>query len=817
MRKEFLWMHAAILTICGTMLLTSCSDDIDHPSKTLLQNQLTEDVWYVEYDEVGTFNYEGQQVTYTCVKERYAFNEDGTGIWSRYYMGDPAMPVAVVGGLEDGEFHYAVNPNGTVDIFPKNSKAVDITENRTLRMDDNSLIAPTLSAQKRQFSEANPVLADAFNEWDKNDQQVSNGNANAPQDGLRMYGVGYGYNFILDHSKALSTAPIIEPQVIADSSKTNGIDIIVNEKTYTGSSMTEVSNQFSANVEAGGGLFGFKGEVGAAFTKSTDKTTSNEYALTICDFAVTTATLEGNEDFVRRHMKSDFKAALLGLTSEYKGREGLKKLVKNYGTHCVGQVRLGGRLRYACTVDVSKVSGEYDLDAYAKVSYSKLSFSASASVDNKYKQAYESNNTAITTTITAIGGTVESVAKLTGANSNKEAIDEWKNSLKDRENDGVVEVLKAYPLWELIPQDTEENKQRASDLESYIKDGSFEDDMTNKDVFMVGGLGKIEVDGIFTDDDVKNGTLVKDLRMNKQVVIARACLEYVPQINLLERSLILYPVIENKPKYNLGYFVGSSTVAPCRVSWNDKSAAPNIIKLTREKTGRQKVLYQLGCSFLHSDIDQKTIKTGVVNGVFPYGAYMRGPKLVGKENGKDKIESSYNYPLVKIFNHVWTRENFNYPLGDGSVTQTGDDNQVFYSHKMISSDYNRNKLPNGWRLPNKTMINQLKEEMIERGLQRPADQLVTGGPFGFDATWLGYIDTGLGGRRDKDKNFQFWSIDVEADGTDKFDVHHYVMLDKETGNMDITQNPAVAQSSYYIIRLVEGTYKKKSASQNKKK
>ena len=76
MRKNFLWVHAAILTICGTMLLTSCSDDAVHPSKALVKNQLTEDVWYVEYDEAGTFNYEGKQVTYTSVKERYDFNAD---------------------------------------------------------------------------------------------------------------------------------------------------------------------------------------------------------------------------------------------------------------------------------------------------------------------------------------------------------------------------------------------------------------------------------------------------------------------------------------------------------------------------------------------------------------------------------------------------------------------------------------------------------------------------------------------------------------------------------------------------------------------
>ena len=242
-------MYAAILTFCGTMLLASCIDDNVGPKQSLVKNKLVEEVWYVEYDETGTINYEGEQVSYTGVKERYDFNEDGTGIWSRYYMGDQPMPVAVVGGLEDGEFYYTVNLDGSVDIIPKNSKAVDITETRTLDMDDNTLMAPTLSAKKQQFSEADPTLAETFNEWDEADQQQSNGTtSNAPQDGLRMYGVGYGYNFILEHSRALSMAPIIDPQVIADSSKTNGADIRIHQKTYTGSSMTEVSNQFSANV-----------------------------------------------------------------------------------------------------------------------------------------------------------------------------------------------------------------------------------------------------------------------------------------------------------------------------------------------------------------------------------------------------------------------------------------------------------------------------------------------------------------------------------------------------------------------------------------
>ena len=804
-------MYAAILTICGNMLLASCSDDNDGPKQSLVKNKLTEEVWYVEYDETGTIIYEGEQVSYNGVKERYDFNPDGTGIWSRYYMGDQPMPVAVVGGLEDGEFYYTVNLDGSVEITPKDSKAVDITERRTLDMDDNVLSAPTLSAKKQQFSEANSTLAETFNEWDQADQQKSNGTtSNAPQNGLRMYGVGYGYNFILEHSRALSVAPIINPQVIADSSKTNGADIRIHQETYTGSSMTEVANNFSANVQAGGGLFGFKGEVGAAFSMKSEKNSSNEYALTVYDFDVTTATLEGDLAFMKRHLTSNFKTALLGLISEYKGREGLKNLVRDYGTHLVGQARLGGRLRYANTVDVSKVSGEYDLDAYAKVSYSKLSFSASASVENKYKQAFETNNTAITTNITAIGGTVASVAKLTGSKVDEDAIEEWKNSLDDRENACVVEVLNAYPLWELIPKDTEENKQRAIDLEAYIKDGSFESDMTNKDVFMVGGIGKIEVDGIFTDADVKNGTLVKDLKMNKQVVIARACLEYVPQLDTENRSLIIYPVIENKPKYNLGYFVGNRTVAPCRVSWNDKTATANIIKLGREKVGRQKLLFQLGCSFLHSDLDQKTINAGVVNAVFPYGAYMQGPKLVGVENGKNKIEPRYNYPLVKVFNHVWTRENFNYPVGGNDVSKIGADNQVFYSYKFLGGNddgygANRNNLPIGWRLPNKTMLDQLKAEIIERGLQRPADQLATGGHFGFDAPWIGWMTEK--GQENKGENFHFWGISVDKDGYDDFNTHQFVKLYRETGNMDITANPEDAKNSFFAIRLVEGTYK----------
>lgn len=126
--------------------------------------------------------------------------------------------------------------------------------------------------------------------------------------------LSYGYNFMLDNANATSAAPILDPQYIItnDFRHSGGINATYSDRTFTGHSLSEVANNFSASASAGGGLFGFNGEVGAAFNMNTSKSSEHEYAMTIIGATLTNVVLETQMDDILQHLLPTFMAALTG-------------------------------------------------------------------------------------------------------------------------------------------------------------------------------------------------------------------------------------------------------------------------------------------------------------------------------------------------------------------------------------------------------------------------------------------------------------------------------------------------------------------------
>jgi len=111
-------MLAAILTISGTMtMLTSCIE-FDNP----VNSPNPEDIvgwWYTEYNKQGTFSINDENVNYCKVVQAACFNEDGTGLWTKFFIDDTENLIIAVGGeltYFKGEFLYNVGQNGNVDI-----------------------------------------------------------------------------------------------------------------------------------------------------------------------------------------------------------------------------------------------------------------------------------------------------------------------------------------------------------------------------------------------------------------------------------------------------------------------------------------------------------------------------------------------------------------------------------------------------------------------------------------------------------------------------------------------------------------------------
>ena len=106
-------------------------------------------------------------------------------------------------------------------------------------------------------------------------------------DGNRIYAVGYGYNFLGEYASAGSVS--LNPIIMIDSCEnrvhTGGVDASYEAKTYSGSSVTELLNELSADAKFEGKYCGFKGEIGATFNMKDFSNNNNEYAISYVEVA----------------------------------------------------------------------------------------------------------------------------------------------------------------------------------------------------------------------------------------------------------------------------------------------------------------------------------------------------------------------------------------------------------------------------------------------------------------------------------------------------------------------------------------------------
>ena len=491
--------------------------------------------------------------------------------------------------------------------------------------------------------------------------------------GNRVYVVGYGYNTLHERASmnSVSMTPIINfAQANADGKVVVGpMDASFVAKTYSGSSVSELSNELSADANFGGKYCGFKGEVGATFGMKDFSKQENEYAISYVEADMQSAYMEMSPtEIINTYMTDAAYDDINGLPT--KGRRhsvptvypttdpGLAKLVQTYGTHLVMSARLGGCLKYVTTVDISKVEGSYDLKAYANCSYKNSFVQTSMNVSDNYKQSHSSNSRAVQTVVKVQGGSNDAVVKLAVANGDNDTnFKAWIESLKDAKNQTLVGLEygreKLIPLYELVDQsltlaeDGVDGKARYAALKAYINGDKIETDMSKAlDMEYVMGdathLASIPdfAEGI---DDYHN-SLIKDYYRGGQAV-ARICHEYIPVIDKTQRVRVIYPILSNKVKYNLGYFAGDATHRPAKVCWSKEGLS--VVSLVNEPMGAITELYVRGSNFFNNTNDSIIHALETVDAtVQPYT--VRAP---GRGGATD-------YPAVKIFNQIWMRNNY---------------------------------------------------------------------------------------------------------------------------------------------------------------
>ena len=271
-------------------------------------------------------------------------------------------------------------------------------------------------------------------------------------------------------------------------------------------------------------------------------------------------------------------------------------------------------------------------------------------------------------------------------------------------------------------------------------------------------------------------------------VVARVCSEYIPQIDKTKRVTVVYPVFNNKVKYNLGYFIGNEGLAPTRVCWNDTTATPTLLPLANEtKMGAKKTIYIQGGSILTDDNDASLIKEAKIMKVKVSGLYLESQRAT------QKGAEDYNYPLVKVFNRVWMRENYACELGSDYCRKQGA-GSVFYTHEMLTKNMD---VPSGWKIPSRRDFEQLKHELESNHVANPARALALKGTnlTGFNAIMNGWYST-TNGYTPEDWRTYFWSDEVNTNTK-----HYYIEVNYSSVNIKITLN--ADDKNCFSLRFVE--------------
>ena len=208
---------------------------------------------------------------------------------------------------------------------------------------------------------------------------------------------------------------------------------------------------------------------------------------------------------------------------------------------------------------------------------------------------------------------------------------------------------------------------------------------------------------------------------------------------------MIYPVINNKVRFNLGFYIGDKDHKPARVSWEGTDAA--IVEYADMDFGAAKKIYIRGSS----------VTSMVPEGTEPHAGTVEDSYLASKMiDSLFRKDLDHNYPLVKIFDHIWIRGDY---LGsttrDGTFRTRGDyDVSYWPKYGLVWRRYDATEVekyvPLGWKIPSDTVFKSIENEFKKNGLsnigkamlrKKDCDSEKECGLLGFSA--VKWVDTDL--------------------------------------------------------------------------
>jgi uncharacterized protein (TIGR02145 family) len=416
--------------------------------------------------------------------------------------------------------------------------------------------------------------------------------------------------------------------------------------------------------------------------------------------------------------------------------EGFRELISDFGSHVVMEARLGGRIRQAMTADVSKITSSYDMNVFAKAAY-KGFVDAEASVDTKMEQSFEENRSSLDIRVDILGGDKKLASKLTAKDVDSESVEKWKKSVTDGTDAALIGFSNKglKPLYELIDESLgDKAKERKQKLKAYMESKQFASDFELG--YDCGTVTEIDVPKI---EDNDTNTLIKDIFLNGQLV-AKATLEFVPLLNIKEKVRVVYPVINNKVRFNLGFYIGDKDHKPARVSWDGTDVS--IVEYENMDFGAAKKLYIRGASVTSVPPEGTEPHAGTVE-----DSYLKSTIYVKAKESQygfrpetDGKDVNHNYPLVKMFDHIWLRENYASTLGRSGESYAGVPDYLTFDWLMaertdvgaaIEVIYFDKKLapfvPSGWQLPSKEDFQKIEKALTSNGVTNVGTAMVSKG------------------------------------------------------------------------------------------
>lgn len=470
--------------------------------------------------------------------------------------------------------------------------------------------------------------------------------------------------------------------------------------------------------------------------------------------------------------------------------EGFRKLVLAYGTHlCVGAV-LGGQMRTSVVANTSKINtaynasvaleaafnsswGNIDVNATAKAqqasavssNHSGFYFQASVRGGNRDDGSLSALTSVLSKMSKARQGagtqddlTDDSDTKVTISDDSEEfemAGQEWINSLTVANGLTEEDVLRnlvfvdfdsdadLVPLYELVDRELTEDEDGVDGEARYqafktwyetelMNDPEILKLRPNLSSYITIPPTKVDPMPDMTKADFTE-SLIQDIYLTNGQHVARVCSEFIPVINTSKRVNVIYPVVNGKPRYNLGIFCGDEASYPAQVSWGWEEApdVPVVTTIKGSTKGAHRVAYLRG-NHLTLEADTSFADSEYLTTVArPY---------TFETSGK-------TYPLVKINDYIYTRD-----LWDGNAWNNGTtfaSQECKFLQMYLTTAYTTFQAayggfaPQGWSVPWNKQWRKMISNISDIAGSKPDGSIgasfLKGGVYGLNTSAQGFL------------------------------------------------------------------------------